>query len=150
MIFDERTEFADATTIPTATGRAILGDVIDLSTARNIGTPGGPQLYVVIEIDTAVTSAGAATVDFELVSDAQAALAVDGTATIHATSGAIGKAALVAGFRVILPVPTEADRPYERFLGILTNPATAALTAGKANAFLTFTPNENKAYADAI
>lgn len=148
MIMDELAEFADATTITTATGRALLGDVMDLgSIGRDIGN--GQTVYLVIEIDTAVTSAGAATVDFELVSDAQAAIAVDGTATIHLATGAIGKATLVAGYKIVKAIP--ADSPtYERYLGVISNPAVAALTAGNANAFLTLDPSGNKHYADAL
>jgi len=143
MILDERNEFADALTIATATGRALHGDVIDLGVARDIGN--GEPLYLVISIDTAVTSAGAATVDFELVSDAQAAIAVDGTATIHASTGAIGKATLVAGYTRVLALPME-GAVYERYLGVITNVGTAALTAGKANAFLTHDVTRWKAY----
>lgn len=154
MIIDDLLEFADATTITTATGRALLGDVIDLGAPpsgtvyRDIGN--GDPLYLVIQIDTAVTSAGAATVQFELVSDAQAAIAVDGTASIHFVTAAIAKATLVAGYYVaVIALPREGVA-YERYLGVISNPATAALTAGKANAFLTRTPPSWKAYTDGV
>lgn len=149
MILDEYTEFADATALDTSgTGLALLGDVVDLTTARDIGN--GEDLYLVIQVTTAVTSAGAATVEFQLASDAAAAIATDGSASVHAKSAAIGKASLVAGFTVILPVPPEAGVPYERYLGVLTNVGTAALTAGAVNAFLTSDPSQWKAYPDAI
>lgn len=135
MILDERNEFADATALSTAaTGRALVGDVIDLGAAAGDIGNGGP-VYLVIQVDTAVTSAGSATVQFELASDAQAAIAVDGSASVHYTSAAIPKATLVAGYMaaaVVLPMGT-----YERYLGIIQNVGTAALTAGKINAFLT-------------
>lgn len=135
MILDERNEFADATALSTAaTGRALVGDVIDLGgTSQDIGN--GQPLYLVIQVDTAVTSAGSATVSFELASDASASIATDGSATVHAVTAAIPKASLVAGYvaaAVALPIGT-----YERYLGILQNVGTAALTAGKVNAFLT-------------
>lgn len=145
MLLDERTEFADATVIPTPTGRGLVGDVYDLQVARNIGN--ARTLYLVIQITEAVTSAGAATVEFELVSDAQAAIAVDGTATIHWRSGAIAKATLIVGFTMVIPLPG-VKPDYERFVGVITNPAVAALTAGKMNAFFTFTPKQWKALAD--
>ncbi|HEV8474591.1 MAG TPA: hypothetical protein VGR82_17570 [Methylomirabilota bacterium] len=148
MILDERTEFADATTIPTATGRSLLGDVYDLGIARNASSPPLP-LYLVIQIDTAVTSAGAAEVSFELVSDAQAAIAVDGTATQHYKSFAFPKATLVAGFTIVVPLPGE-QPAYERFLGVISNVTTSVLTGGKANAFLTHDPKQWKALPDAI
>lgn len=148
MILDERTELADATALSTAgTGRALVGDVIDLQVARNIGN--GRPVYVVVQVDTAVTSAGAATVSYELASDAQAAIAVDGTATQHAKSADFPKATLVAGHTVVFPLPLE-NPAYERFLGIVQNVGTAALTAGKVNVFLTATPKQWKAIADAI
>ena len=148
MILDARTEIADAVALSTsATGRALVGSQIDLGTVtRDIGA--GSQLYVVIQVDTAVTSGGAATVDFELVSDAQVAIAVDGTATVHAATGAIAKATLVAGHDVVIALPMGGT--YERFLGVVQNVGTAALTAGKVNVFLTQEPSTWRAYADAV
>lgn len=148
MIFSEREEFCDATALSTSgTGLALVGDVMDLGVARDIGA--GEPMYLVIQVDTAVTSAGAATVQFSLASDAQAAIATDGSATIHVSSQAIGKATLTAGYQIVLPVPPE-NPAYERYLGILQNVGTAALTAGKINAFLTHDPRVWKAYADAL
>lgn len=148
MILDDRNEFADATALSTAaTGRALVGDVIDLgSTTRDIGT--GEDLFLVVQVDTAVTSAGAATVSFELVSDAQAAIAVDGSATTHFASAAIPKATLVAGYTAVAVKLPPGD--YERYVGIIANVGTAALTAGKVNAFLTPDISKWKAYADAV
>lgn len=148
MILDERNEFADATALDTTgVGRVLVGDVIDLgATSRDIGN--GETMYLCIQVDTAVTSGGAATVAFELASDAQAAIATDGTATVHFASAAIAKATLVAGYQVAmvaLPLGT-----YERYLGILQNVGTAAVTAGKINAFLTKDPRGWKAYSDGI
>jgi hypothetical protein len=148
MILDERNEFADATALSTAaTGRALVGDVIDLGAAtRDIGN--GAPLYLVIQVDTAVTSEGSATVSFELASDAGASIATDGGATVHFATGAIPKATLVAGYTAVavaLPMGT-----YERYLGILQNVGTAALTAGKVNAFLTHDVSKWTAYADGI
>jgi hypothetical protein len=147
MIFDERTEFADATALSTSgTGRQLVGDVIDTSITRDLGD--GEDLYLVIQVDTAVTSAGAATVDFELSSDASASIATDGSATVHSSTGAIGKATLVAGYKHVMALPRGAL--YEQFVGIVANVGTAALTAGKVNAFLTKDPNTYRSYADAV
>jgi hypothetical protein len=146
MIIDSRGEFADAETLATSTGRALVGDVIDLGAeSRDVGE--GETLYLVIQVDTAVTSAGAATVDFELVSDAAAAIATDGSATVHASTGAIGKADLTAGYQRAIALPQGST--YERYVGVISNVATAALTAGKVNAFLTKNPKGWRAYADA-
>lgn len=148
MILDERNEFADATALSTAaTGRALVGDVIDLGgTSQDVGN--GQPLYLVIQVDTDVTSGGSATVSFELASDASASIATDGSATVHAVTAAIPKASLVAGYvvaAVALPIGT-----YERYLGILQNVGTAALTAGKVNAFLTTNVAKWVATADGI
>ena len=148
MIMDERLEFADATALDTSgTDTDLIGDVIDLgSTTSDIGN--GQPIYLVIQVDTAVTSGGAATVDFKLVSDAAAAIAVDGTATQHFASGPVAKATLIAGYTVAvvaLPIGT-----YERFLGIVTTTAAAAVTAGKINAFLTYDPVGWTALPDAV
>lgn len=145
MILDERTEFADATAIDTTgTDTDILGDVLDTG---GDGLNDVDGLYLVIQIDTAVTSAGSATVQFHLASDAQAAIAVDGSATYHWSSAALPKATLVAGYQVCaieLPKGT-----YERYIGVLTTVGTAAVTAGKVNAFLTNDPKSWKAFPDA-
>lgn len=148
MILDERNEFADATALGTSgTGRQLVGDVIDLgSDGKDIGN--GEPLYLVIQVDTAVTSDGSATVAFELASDAQAAIATNGTATVHYTSATIAKAALTAG--VIVAAVALPNGTYERYLGILANVGTAALTAGKINAFLTKDVAKWVALPDAI
>lgn len=148
MILDERTEFADATAITTGIGRAAFGDVVDMGVAgRNIGD--GRKLAVIFQITTAVTSAGAATVQFEVVSDAVAPPAADGTETLHGASDAIGKATLVAGYEFAVILPPEGDA-YERYLGVQTVVGTAALTAGAANAFTTPDYASWKAFAAAI
>lgn len=149
MIMDQRNEFADATALSTAaTGLALVGNQIDIGAAvRDVGN--GEPVYLVINVDTAITSAGAATVEFWLVSDAQAAIAVDGSATVHAKTAAIPKATLVAGYQVVITLPPHLPA-YEQFLGILQNVGTAALTAGKINAFLTMDSALYRAYNDAL
>jgi hypothetical protein len=158
MILDSRSEFADATALNTgAAGAYLVGNVIDTvgsnvpsgATGHSLGKDGRP-VFLVIAIDTAVTSAGAATVQFKLVSDAQAALATDGTATEHWVSAAIAKATLIAGYNVaVIALPLE-NPAYERYVGILQVTGTAALTAGKFNAFLTADPAVWKAYSNGI
>ena len=133
MILDERLEFADATALSTAaTGLQLVGDVVDLGT-DGINEVEDMEFYV--QVDTAITSAGAATVAFSLASDAQAAIATDGSATVHYVTSAIAKATLVAGYQVCkIKLP---KGQYERYLGLLANVGTAALTAGKVNSGLT-------------
>jgi putative aminopeptidase FrvX len=144
MILDERTEFADAQTV-TATA---ISDVIDLGatpTLRSLGA--GEPLYLVVSVDEAATAAGAATVTFSLESDSTADLAT--SATVHAATAAIGKAALTLGSTVaVIPLPVAAT--YERYLGVRFTVATGPLTAGKFSAFLTPNPAIATIYPDAV
>ncbi len=148
MILDEFGEFADAVALNTgAAGQYLVGDVIDLG-VDGLDLGAGEDLYCVIVVDTTATSGGSATGAFELASDAQAAIAADGSATTHFLSDAIAVATLVAGYQIAafrLPAGT-----YERYLGILQTTAVAAFTAGKINAFLTKDISAWKAYDDAI
>lgn len=148
MILDERNEFADALALNLgAPGAFLLGDVIDTSViGADIGQD--TDLWCVIQVDTTATSGGAATGQFSLCSDAQAAIAVDGSQTTHVASAAIPVATLVAGLQVMavcLPLGT-----YERYLGIVQTTGAFAFTAGKVNAFLTADVPKIKHYADAI
>lgn len=148
MILDELLEFCDATALNTgAAGSYLIGDVIDLGPeGRDIGN--GADLYLVITVDTTATSGGAATAAFSLCSDAQAAIAVDGSQTVHFSTGAQALATLAAGQMVAavkLPLGT-----YERYLGIVQTTGTAAFTAGKVNAFLTQDVAKWKAYPNAV
>lgn len=155
MILDESLEFADALALGTgAPASVLLGDVVDLGAGRDAQNIGdidigeSDNMHLVISVDTAATSGGLATVAFHLVSDAQAAIAVDGSATYHFSTAAIPVATLAAGYRVAtvaLPRGT-----YERYLGVLQTTGAFALTAGKVNAFLTSNPGKWRAYDQAV
>lgn len=148
MILDERLEFADALDVSAAAGTLLVGDVIDLgAVVRDIGQ--GEPLYLMIEVTTAFTSAGASTNNFQLASDSVEAIAVDASATVHYQTGAIGKAVLIIGYRFKVAIPME-DPAYERYLGILNVTAVATTTAGSINAFLTLDPTGWTAYPDAV
>jgi len=154
MILDERNEFCDATSVAAAAGTALIGDVIDLTVARDIGN-GMPNLYLVMQTTTSIITGGSAgTIKFQLASDAQAAIATDGTATVHIDTGTFvtdGDDAndLDAGANIgIFPLPMQ-GRAYERYLGILCVIATTTVTAGAINAFLTPNPSAWVAQADA-
>lgn len=151
MILDERLEFADAASVAAAAGTALIGDVIDLgATARDVGM--GQQLYFVITVDTEIITGGTAgTIKFQLASDAQAAIATDGSATVHYDSGtfvtddsAANSVQMNAGEIVCaVPLPLQ-GAVYERYLGVLATIATTTVTAGKINAFLTLDPPRGK------
>lgn len=149
MILDENLEFCDATALAGGTGRQLVGDVVPLSVARDLGA--GAPLYLVIQVATTFTSAGAATVVFSLVSDDAAAIATNGTASEHFLTTDFSLAQLVAGNTLVCaPLPHGGIEAYETYLGIIATVGTAALTAGAINAFLTPHPAAYKAYADAI
>lgn len=153
MIMDERTEFADAVSVAAVAGTALIGDVIDLgSVARDIGN--GREVFFVITVDTSIITGGTAgTIQFILASDAQAAIAVDGSATAHFTSKEFvtDDAALndldAGDVAVCVALPLEGVE-YERYLGVLCVIGTTTVTAGKINAFLTLDPIKWKAYAE--
>lgn len=156
MILDERNEFADATSVAGAAGTALIGDVIDLGVAsRDIGN--GQAMYLVIQTDTEIITGGVAgTIQFQLASDAQAAIATDGSATIHASTAAYvtddaaaNSPQLNAGGYIYVGVLPQ-GAIYERYLGILAVIGTTTVTAGKINAFLTWDVSAYRAYAENV
>lgn len=154
MIMDERTEFADAVSVAGTAGTALIGDQIPLSTVRDIGN--GQPIYLVITVDTSIITGGAAgTIKFALASDATAAIATDGSATVHyetptfVTDGDDANALDAGDIVCCVAVPLEGVNAYEGFLGILATIATTTITAGAINAFLTLDPTGWKAYPDA-
>ena len=147
MIIDSTLEMLDAVAVNTGgAGTYLLGSQIDMSVVRDIGQ--GKPAYLVITVDTALASA-TGTIQLQLASDASAAIATDGSASVHWASDVLLEAALPAGKTFVVPLPAGTAVPYERFLGILQVTGTAAFTAGKLNAFITFDPFGWKAYADA-
>ena len=145
MIVDSLLEFADGEDISQSAGTYLATNQIDLQEARDMGN--GQPLYLVIQIDAAVTSGGSATVQFRLRSDSTAVVH-DTTSTAHIDTGAIAIATLVAGYTQVIPLPLE-GASYERYLGVQAIVATATTTAGTYSAFLTIDPHGWKAYPDA-
>jgi hypothetical protein len=148
MLLDEYNEFADAAAIAMNIGSLIAPNtsVIDLGATpalRDLG--GGEPLYLVLQVDTAFVGA-TATIKFELASDSTANLAT--SKTVHLDTGAIAVASWAAGYTKIYALPSEAT--YERYLGLWMTVATANVTAGKLNAFLTIAPPKFVHYPDAI
>ena len=149
MIMDSRLEFCDATSLNTgAAGTYLLGNQPNLtSTTRDIGN--GEPLYLVITVDTAITTAGTAgTLAFSLASDDSASVSTS-TSTVHFTTPALttGSTAIPAGTVYCYPLP---NGTYEQYLGLLQITGTTALNAGKINAFLTDTPSKWSALPDAV
>lgn len=152
MILDNTLEFADAVSVAAAAGTANIGDVIDLSVARDVGN--GEPMYLVITVDTEIITGGSAgTIQFLLVSDSTDTIATNGTATTHYASrlfvtddASANDAALSAGaVPVVVALPME-GQAYERYLAVQAVIATTTVTAGKINAFLTHDVARWKAY----
>lgn len=155
-ILDERAEFCDAVDIAAAAGTANVGDIMDLSVARDIGN--GQPVYLVITVDTEIITGGSAgTVQFLLVSDATTSISTT-TATIHFQSevfatddAAANDSELNAGeVPVAVAIPLEGPE-FERYLGIQVVTATTTTTDGDISAYLTLDPPGAawKSYADA-
>lgn len=146
MILDTRSEFADGLAASAAAGTALVGNVMDLG--PEVYDPGHKNpLYFVVQVDTTFTSGGAATVQFKLATDAQAAIATNGTATDIILSPVIPFATLVAGYKFVRPLPPAL---YERYMGLLVVTAAATTTAGAVSAFLTPEPALWRSVADAV
>jgi len=142
MILDERTEFCDATALNTgAAGSYLIGDVVDLGVARDLG--GDMAVYLVVSVDTTATSGGSATGQFNLVTDDNASLT---SPAVVVSSKAWAVADMTAGKTLLaVQLPMEGTA-YERYIGIQQVTGTAAFTAGKVNAFLTEDVARWKAY----
>jgi putative aminopeptidase FrvX len=99
MILDKNLEFADAVDVSAAAGTALVGDVIDLDTiGRRLGASQNISFYVTVS--TTFTSAGAAVVQFKLVSDSAAAIDTTGAATEHFVSNDFAYTALNQGVMI--------------------------------------------------
>lgn len=143
-IIDKRLEFADGESVANDAGTDLIGDVIDLDVARDIGV--GSPLYLVIQCDADIITGGeAGTIKFALASDAQAAIATNGDASVHfetptfVTDGQDANELHAGDYIAVIALPREGVA-YERYLGILATVATTTVTAGAINAFITEVP----------
>jgi hypothetical protein len=138
MYVDKQLEFSSEQTV---TSSAASTNVADLSQARDIGLS---QKYLAITVDETVTADGAATVNFKIQQDGDSAFS---DPTDKYDSGAIGKATLVAGYQMFIPLPLGID---ERYIRVHYTVGTGPLTAGKFSAHIVDNIQSNKAYADAL
>ncbi|NJL70339.1 MAG: hypothetical protein HC888_01415 [Candidatus Competibacteraceae bacterium] len=149
MFLDKYLEFCDSEDVAAAAGTEVIASAIDLDTlGQRIGA-GQPILYLVIGVQAAFTSGGAATVQFRLVSDSTDPSSSDGTETRHWQSEIYTMAELTAGKKLIVPLPSGDLSPYERYLQLQVVTATATTTAGTINAFLTHQPADWRAMPEA-
>ena len=97
-----------------------------LTARKDVGRGNPPELLV--QITETVTSAGAATVQVQLITSASANL---GTPTVIQSTAAIALATLVAGYQFRLAIPPGIA---QRYLGVQYIIGVADTTAGKVTA----------------
>jgi Bbp16 len=102
----------------------------NVNTYRELG--GGMRLWVVVDITTSVAATGgAATVDFAVITSASSTL---GSAVTIYDFGAIAKATLVAGYRLIAALPR--TTAWLQYVGLQFTIATNNITSGQAVAWV--------------
>lgn len=121
------------------TSTAFSTNTIDLSQSRDVG--GGEEVNVYVNVEVAATAAGAATVNFQVVTSANANLS---SPTIIGQTDAIPKASLIVGRQFLIPIPRSVLNALgQRYLGIQYTVGTGPLTAGTFSAGLMFDGADN-------
>lgn len=136
-----------APTAQTATFQNYIDRLIAMENAS------GAPLGAYINVAAAVTSAGAATVQFQLIGNRTDPTFASGNVVL-ADSGVVAKATLVAGYQIPLFMNHVAFQSLEpatsklRYLTILVTIGTANLTAGTFNGWITNLPitSDNVSY----
>lgn len=139
MILDKHLQISDAQAV---TASAASADYIDKKAMGDIGM--SMPLHMVVTVDEAATAAGAATVTFQIQCDDSAAFSSPKTVF---QSGAIGKADLVIGYQLFMPMPIGLDEQYIR---LYYSVGTGPLTAGKFSAQVVDGVQKSVSYPDAI
>jgi len=147
MIMDSKLTFLTNTSVAAGIGTALVGDVIDLDTAgRRLFSNNNLKLAILVTASFA--SGTSSTIQFQLASDAAAAIAVDGTQTIHVASDVFDESELTAGTIIYIDLP--GGKPnFERYLGLQVVTGVAATTAGSITAALVMDVQDWEAAADA-
>lgn len=136
MILDSQTQFSAAQDLAAAAiGDTVSSNVLDTGAAQDEGI--GEPMHLFVNTDLAVTSAGAATVQFVIQTSADNA-----TWTDAAMTDAVAKAALVAGYQRYLKLPIG----LQRYIRVVYRVGVAALTTGKFTAAMTKDIQKNVAY----
>ena len=128
---DYQAYFSEDQDISQVAGTYVSTNSYDFTATPRAWGP-GKIVPIVAQITAAVTSAGAATLQIQVIEDANAALD-DGPVVIY-TTPALAKAALIAGFTVIFPIPVETIGA--RYLGLQYVVGTATTTAGTISAWI--------------
>lgn len=140
MILDKQNTFSTAQAV---TSSAASTDYIDLGAVRDVGM--SDDLYVAVTVGTAADAVGSATVTIALQGDTDSGFAT--ALETLASTAAIGKATLAAGYQLFIPIP---PGYVKRYLRMYYTVATGPLTAGTFSAAIVSGIQKNRAYADAI
>lgn len=137
MYIDKALQVSDEQAV---TASAASSDVIDFGQANpNVGMD--DRTSMVITVDVAAAASGDATVTFSVQDSANNSAFAD-----VAVTGAIGKATLVAGHQIVIPMPTR----LRRYCRVYYTVAAGPLTAGKFSAQVVAGIQQNVAYPDAL
>ncbi|CAB4165255.1 hypothetical protein UFOVP821_31 [uncultured Caudovirales phage] len=127
MIIDAQNQFSAAQAV---TSTAVSTNVIDLSQAREVFA--GEEVEIAFSVDVAATAAGAATVQFQVITSTAPAMS---SPTIVVQTDAIPKTSLTQYARFSLCVPSAfINNLGQRYLAIQYTVATGPLTAGSFTA----------------
>lgn len=140
MYVDKELEFSLDQVV---TVSAASTNIVDRGAAGEIMGAGAAK-FIAVTFSEGATASGAATVSIDMQTDDNEAFA---SPTTVSTSGAIGKAVLVAGKQYFIPFPLGAT---ERYLRLYYTVATGPLTAGKITAQVVDQPQLYKSYPDAL
>lgn len=135
MIIDKALQVSNAQAV---TSTAASTDVIDFGQV-NPNSGMSDQLTMAITVDTSAAASGSATVTFAVQDSADNSTFADIVST-----AAIGKAALVAGYQVLIPMPPQ----HRRYVRVNYTVATGPLTEGKFSAQVVTGVQANRAYPD--
>lgn len=117
------------------TATAVSTNTIDLTVARDLGP--GRSLWLVWQVDTTFTAAGAATLTLQAITSASANLS---SPTVVSQTDAIAKTELTAGRKLIAqridPAVVAAQANGQRFLGAQYTVGTGPMTAGAVTCYV--------------
>lgn len=142
MILDTQELLSSAQSIAAAAGDVVSTNYYDTGAAADVGI--GEELFLQIATVAAVTSGGAATVQFVLQTDDNSSFS---SPREFPLTGAVALAALTANtvqYRGRLPVG------LERYLRVVYRIGTATTTAGTATAFFTKNVQANNPIATTV
>lgn len=139
MMLDALATFSDVQSLAAAAGNVLSTGSYDLGPTTNVDSKGNTvisdagrsQLDLFVQLIAAVTSGGAATIDFQLVSADDGPLTTN--ITVLQSTGAMALAAMTAGKMIRLSLPVGIT---QRYIGLRYVIATATTTGGTITAAL--------------